>query len=171
LESAVEEHDVVLIAGGVSVGDHDLVKAMLTKIGVETDFWRVRIKPGKPFLFGRRGDTQVFGLPGNPVSAYTTFLLFVASALCKWAGAADVDGETLTLPKMKCRLGEKIDYSKGRRPHYIRGRLQQEGAVFVPIGLQASHAIFGLSQADALLRVETGVVLEAGAEVDVLRLP
>ncbi|MCF6313668.1 MAG: molybdopterin molybdotransferase MoeA, partial [Verrucomicrobiales bacterium] len=86
LQQALDENDVVLIAGGVSVGDHDLVKPMLNELGVEMDFWRVRIKPGKPFLFGRRGDTQVFGLPGNPVAAYTTFLLFVAAALRKRAG-------------------------------------------------------------------------------------
>ena len=160
-----------MIAGGVSVGDHDLVKATLTELGVETEFWRVRIKPGKPFLFGRRGETQVFGLPGNPVAAYTTFLLFVASALRKWAGAGDIDGDTLPLPKVKCRLGEKIDYSTGRRPHYMRGFLKDDGETFMPVGLQASHAIFGLSRADALLRVDSETVLGKGDEVIALRLP
>ena len=171
LKMALDEHDVVLIAGGVSVGDHDLVKEMLTELGVKTDFWRVQIKPGKPFLFGRCGETQVFGLPGNPVAAYTTFLLFVASALRKWSGAADQDGEALPLPRVKCRLGEKVDYSDGHRPHYMRGCLQEKDGIFMPVGLQASHAIFGLSRADALLRVEPGTVLEAGVEVDALRLP
>lgn len=171
LAAALDEHDVVLIAGGVSVGDHDLVKATLSELGVKTDFWRVQIKPGKPFLFGRRGNTQVFGLPGNPVAAYTTFLLFVACALRKWAGASNGDGEALPLPRVRCRLAERVDYSDGRRPHYLRGCLQREGEVFVPVGLQASHAIFGLSRADAIMRVEPGAVLEAGAEVVALRLP
>ncbi len=171
LRSALDENDVVLIAGGVSVGEHDLVKQGLTDLGVETDFWRVRIKPGKPFLFGRRGDTQIFGLPGNPVAAYTTFLLFVAAALRKRAGYVDDSVEALPLPKVSCRLGEKIDYSKGGRPHYLRGNLSEEDGVFAPVGMQASHAIFGLSRADALLRVDAGEVLEAGAQVEVLRLP
>lgn len=171
LETALDENDVVLIAGGVSVGDHDLVKAMLTELGVETDFWRVNIKPGKPFLFGWRGQTQVFGLPGNPVAAYTTFLLFVASALRKWAGAADERGETMPLPQVKCNLGERVDYSQGNRPHYMRGNLRDKDGIFMPVGLQASHAIFGLSRADAILRVEPGMVLELGAEVVALRLP
>lgn len=169
LQEALDGNDTVLIAGGVSVGDHDLVKQALTDLGVEMDFWKVNIKPGKPFLFGRRGQTQVFGLPGNPVAAYTTFLLFVASALRKWAGAADESGENMPLPQVKCVLGETVDYSNGGRPHYMRGNLRD--GVFMPVGLQASHAIFGLSRADAILRVEPGVVLEAGAEVVALRLP
>ncbi len=171
LQQALDENDVVLIAGGVSVGEHDLVKQTLTDLGVKMDFWRVNIKPGKPFLFGRRGQTQVFGLPGNPVAAYTTFLLFVASALRKWAGAADERGETMPLPQVRCNLGERVDYSQGNRPHYMRGNLRDEDGVFMPVGLQASHAIFGLSRADAILRVEPGMVLELGAEVVALRLP
>lgn len=171
LESALDENEVVLIAGGVSVGERDLVKATLNDLGVETEFWRVRIKPGKPFLFGRRGDTLVFGLPGNPVAAYTTFLLFVANSLRKRVGASDMDSETLPLPKVKCQLGEKIDYSNGRRPHYMRGFLRERDSVFMPVGLQASHAIFGLSRADALLRVDSETILEVGAEVVAMRLP
>ena len=66
LGAALDEADVVLVSGGVSVGGHDLVKGTLAELGVEELFWRVRIKPGKPIFCGRRGDTWVFGLPGNP---------------------------------------------------------------------------------------------------------
>lgn len=171
LQQALDESDVVLIAGGVSVGEHDLVKQTLTELGLDTDFWKVNIKPGKPFLFGHRGDSLVFGLPGNPVAAYTTFLLFVAAALRKRAGYVDKQTETLPLPKVACVLGKKVDYSKGGRPHYLRGNLREEDGVFMPVGLQASHAIFGLSRADAILRVEAGSVLEQGKQVEALRLP
>ncbi len=171
LANALDVHDVVLVAGGVSVGDHDLVKDTLNELGVKTDFWRVQIKPGKPFLFGQRGQTQVFGLPGNPVAAYSTFLLFVACALRKRAGVSTADDGALPLARMKCRLAERVDYSGGHRPHYLRGCLQNRGAEFKPVGLQASHAIYGLSRADAILRVEPGAVLEAGAEVVALSLP
>ena len=82
------EGDVLLISGGVSVGDHDLVKPALRALGAEIDLWRVAIKPGKPFLFGRAGRCHIFGLPGNPVSAFVTFLKFVRPALRKMAGAA-----------------------------------------------------------------------------------
>ena len=69
--------DVMILSGGVSVGAHDLVKAALSTIGATLDLWRVAVKPGKPFLFGHAGECAIFGLPGNPVSAFVTFLLFV----------------------------------------------------------------------------------------------
>ena len=68
------EQDVVVIVGGVSVGARDLVKPALASVGAQTDLWRVSVKPGKPFLFGRAGQCAIFGLPGNPVSAFMTFL-------------------------------------------------------------------------------------------------
>ena len=83
---ALDAADVVCVSGGVSVGPHDHVKAALAELGVEERFWGVSLRPGKPTWFGARGDTLVFGLPGNPVSAMVTFQLFVRPALRGAAG-------------------------------------------------------------------------------------
>ena len=72
------EHDVVITSGGVSVGDHDLVRQVGHELGVRELFWRVALRPGKPLSFGARDRTLVFGLPGNPVSTLVCFELFVA---------------------------------------------------------------------------------------------
>jgi len=84
--------DAIVIAGGVSVGERDLVKSTLKQLGCEIELWRVAVRPGKPFLFGRlEKNTWVFGLPGNPVSAFVTFVLFVRPALLAmqgWRGAS-----------------------------------------------------------------------------------
>ena len=81
--------DVLVTSGGVSVGEHDLVRAVERELGVEEVFWRVSIKPGKPISFGMRGGTLVFGLPGNPVSALVGCELFVKPALRALQGLAD----------------------------------------------------------------------------------
>ncbi len=169
LRGALEAADVVIVAGGVSVGERDLVKDELAGLGVESDFWRVKVKPGKPFLFGRRGEDQlVFGLPGNPVSAFTTFLLFVAPALEKWRGCARGDDRELPLISMTAIAGEMIE-NRGDRPHYVRGRIDAEGR-FSPVGMQQSHAIFGMSRASAMLRLDAEGKVEAGETVRVWRL-
>ena len=155
------EGDALIISGGVSVGDHDLVKPALRALGAEIDLWRVAIKPGKPFLFGRAGRCCIFGLPGNPVSAFVTFLKFVRPALLKMSGAAD---ENLGLREVPARLVVGVT-NDGDRPHYLRGRLQ--GGVFTVTGRQESHALFGLSRANALLRVAAGSKFAAGEGVTV----
>src|SRR5581483_10090186 len=81
--------DVLLLSGGVSAGKLDLVPGVLQEAGVEPHFHKVEMKPGKPVFFGTRGDTLVFGLPGNPVSALVCFELFVRPALRRLAGHAD----------------------------------------------------------------------------------
>ena len=91
------QSDVVIIAGGVSVGEKDLVKPVLQKLGAEIALWRVAIRPGKPFLFGRLGGKLIFGLPGNPVSAYVTFVVFVRPALLRlqgWSGPTERTDES-----------------------------------------------------------------------------
>lgn len=169
LRGAFEAADVVVVAGGVSVGERDLVKEELAGLGVESDFWRVKVKPGKPFLFGLSGQDQlVFGLPGNPVSAFTTFLLFVAPALEKWRGGDCDDERELPLMSVSAIAGEMIE-NRGDRPQYIRGRIDAEGC-FLPVGMQQSHAIFGMSRASAMLRISVGGRVEAGETVSVWRL-
>jgi molybdopterin molybdotransferase len=155
------ENDVLIISGGVSVGQHDLVKSTLQSLGGQIDLWRVAIKPGKPFLFGRLGDCAVFGLPGNPVSAFVTFLQFVRPAILKMMGASD---DKLELPKFAAQLALDVRNDVDR-VHYMRGKLLNGN--FTPIGRQESHALFGLSQSNALLRVAPGAELKSGTAVEV----
>ena len=152
------QHDVLIISGGVSVGEHDIVQSTLRSLGAKIDIWRVAIKPGKPFLFGRVGKCAVFGLPGNPVSAFITFLQFVRPAILKMMSAINLD-----LPAAPARLVVDLT-NNGDRPHYVRGKL--EDGKFTPVGRQESHALFGLSQSNALLRVAVGESLKAGGIVD-----
>jgi molybdopterin molybdotransferase len=158
IQRGIKSH-VLVITGGVSVGEHDLVQATLRSLGARIDVWRVAIKPGKPFLFGEAGGCAVFGLPGNPVSAFVTFLQFVRPAILKMMGADDLD-----LPKTPVRLTVEVA-NEGDRTLYVRGRI--DNGTFVPIGRQESHALFGLSQSNALLRVVVGESLKAGAIVEV----
>jgi molybdopterin molybdotransferase len=155
------KNPVLIITGGVSVGEHDLVQSTLRGLGGKIDIWRVAIKPGKPFLFGHVGECAVFGLPGNSVSAFVTFLRFVRPAVLKMMGASDA---ALELPKIPARL--EVDLTNdGDRTHYFRGRLEQ--GRFQPVGRQESHALFGLSQSTALLRLQPGEKLVSGAMIDV----
>jgi molybdopterin molybdotransferase len=158
IKHGIRNH-VLIISGGVSVGEHDLVKEALCELGAKIEIWRVAVKPGKPFLFGNIGECCVFGLPGNPVSAFVTFLQFVRPAILRMMGATNLD-----LPEVPAKLAVGLS-NDGDRPHYIRGRLEQEK--FTPVGRQESHALFGLSQANALLRVAVGLSLKADEIVNV----
>jgi molybdopterin molybdotransferase len=164
LRSAMERltaQDVLIITGGVSVGEHDLVQSVLRQVGGRIDIWRVAIKPGKPFLHGQVGSCKVFGLPGNPVSAFVTFLKLVRPALLKMMGA-NVNEQSLR--RVQANLTEGCG-NDGDRAHYIRGHY--EGGRFSPVGRQESHALFGLSRANGLTRVAAGAVLAAGDSVTV----
>jgi molybdopterin molybdotransferase len=152
---------LLILSGGVSVGEHDMVRPTLQSLGGQIDIWRVALKPGKPFLFGRVGDCAVFGLPGNPVSAFATFLAFVRPAILKMMGAS---ASELDLPTLSASLAADVK-NEGDRAHYIRGRL--EHGSFAPIGRQESHALFGLSQANAILRLAPGAELKTGSIVQV----
>ncbi|PYK72376.1 MAG: molybdopterin molybdenumtransferase MoeA, partial [Verrucomicrobia bacterium] len=154
------QYDTAIISGGVSVGERDFVREALQEIGAEIDLWRVAVKPGKPFLFGKREHCRIFGLPGNPVSTFVTFLIFARPVLLQMMGAADI-----SLPRARCRLGHEISGDE-TRPHYFRGELKD--GQFKVVGRQESHALFGLARANALLRVKAQEKLGAGSEVEVL---
>jgi molybdopterin molybdotransferase len=158
------QSEVLIVLGGVSVGARDLVKPALNAIGAETDLWRVAVKPGKPFLFGRAGQCAIFGLPGNPVSAFVTFLLFVRPAILRMMGARD---DQLPLPRTNAMLTGELN-NGGDRPHYVRGQIAD--GRFTAIGRQESHALYGLSRANALLRVPAGETFPAGTTVPVIPL-
>ena len=154
-------NNVLVITGGVSVGEHDLVKTALQSLGAKIDIWRVAIKPGKPFLFGQLAKCLVFGLPGNPVSAFVTFLRFVQPAILKMMGAGEHELEPQMIP---AELTVKLQ-NEGDRAHYVRGNF--EDGKFQPIGRQESHALFGLSQANALLRLAPEEEIKRGGVVQV----
>ena len=156
------QYDAAIISGGVSVGERDFVREALQEIGAEIDLWRVAVKPGKPFLFGKRDQCRIFGLPGNPVSTFVTFLIFVRPVLLQMMGAAEIG-----LPRARVRLGHEISGDE-TRPHYFRGELKD--GQFKVVGRQESHALFGLARANALLRVEAQEKLDAGSEVEGLLL-
>jgi molybdopterin molybdotransferase len=164
LERLTASHDAVILSGGVSVGDHDQVKPALKRLGLEPDLWRVKVKPGKPFLFAKSSRAFVFGLPGNPVSSFVAFLLFVRPAMLRLMGACEAEIEPLML---QVPLAESMS-NDGDRPHYIRGRLVK--GRFESSGMQQSHALHALARADALLRLEAGETIAAGACGTVWRL-
>lgn len=168
LAELLASQDILLLSGGVSVGDHDHIKPALARLGIQPEIWRIKVKPGKPFLFaqsrhdGRSMATSIFGLPGNPVSAFITFHLFVRPALLRWMGALDVSPFTV-MARVSARL-----HNDGDRPHYLRGGLMD--GIFQTTGLQQSHALYALSQASALLRLDPGQTLDAGDAARVLLL-
>ncbi|MFZ4764252.1 MAG: gephyrin-like molybdotransferase Glp [Roseimicrobium sp.] len=160
LERLTRECDFLILSGGVSVGEHDFTKPALQSLRIAAEFWRVKVKPGKPFLFAETQGTErrchIFGLPGNPVSAFVTFQLFVRPALLKALGASE---GYWPLPQSPVQLRSPIA-NEGDRPHYVRGRCHD--GIFEPLGMQQSHALFGLSCANALLRLEPGQTLSPG---------
>jgi molybdopterin molybdotransferase len=162
LSRAFAECDVVVTCGGVSVGEMDFVKSAFEDLGGQLQFWKVEIKPGRPFVFGRHREKLLFGLPGNPVSAFVTFLLLVRPALLRWQGAARVG-----LPASTGILAEPLANPGGRR-HFMRVRIDVNGNVHSS-GTQASHVLSSLALADGLMDVPPKTNLSAGTAVQVLR--
>jgi len=161
LETAFAECDAVVTSGGVSVGEMDFVKAAFEQLGGELQFWKVAIRPGKPFVFGRHGKKFLFGLPGNPVSAFVTFLLLVRPALRRWQGATETG-----LRSYPGVLGEMLA-NRGDRRHFVRVCVDASGRVF-SAGRQASHALSSLAEADGLVDLTAGQVHPVGTTVNVL---
>ncbi|HEY5909398.1 MAG TPA: gephyrin-like molybdotransferase Glp [Verrucomicrobiae bacterium] len=162
LLQALADCDILVTSGGVSVGELDFIKNAFEEAGGELQFWKVAVKPGRPFVFGRWQQKLLFGLPGNPVSAFVTFLLLVRPALLRWQGAKDV-----ALP---CSIGELSDdlVNEGGRRHFFRVCIDPEGRVHSS-GLQASHVLSSLAKANGLVDVPPGATLRGSSKVRVLR--
>jgi molybdopterin molybdotransferase len=157
------EHDVVITSGGVSVGEHDLVRGAGRELGVEELFWRVALRPGKPLAFGVRGATLVFGLPGNPVSTLVCFELFVRPALLALQGVHDAK------PAFRAGVLGTTVARNPQRDDLIRVRIAD--SALVPLGGQESHQIAVAAQADGLARIPAGSgELTAGTTVAYLPL-
>ena len=160
LAIAANECDTVVTAGGVSVGEFDFVKAAFAELGGELDFWRVAIKPGKPFALGRWGGKLLFGLPGNPVSAFVTFLMLVRPALLKMQGAREI-----FLPVRHAILTEPLT-NRGDRRHFVRVHVDARGRAR-SAGTQSSHILASLSLANGLVNLASGATMESGDWVPV----
>lgn len=162
LERAVREQaDLIVSSAGVSVGAFDFVKEVVESNG-RLDFWRVNMRPGKPLAFGEYGGIPFIGLPGNPVSAFMGFEVFVRPALGRLSGL-----ETANRPTVRVRLGEAIE-SDGRES-YLRAEVREEGGVLVAhlSGHQGSGNLLTLVRANALLIIPAGVKsAPANQEVD-----
>jgi len=156
--------DAIITCGGVSVGEYDFVKAAVSELGGAIDFWRVAIKPGKPFAHATVFGKPLFGLPGNPVSALVTFWLLVRPALLRMAGAAE-----LSPPVSLGILAEEIS-NRGDRRHFVRVNMSAGGNVRAS-GPQASHRLGSLAAANALLDVPPGTNWEVGRTVKLILLP
>jgi molybdopterin molybdotransferase len=159
--------DLFVTTGGVSVGEHDLVRDVLSEDGLAIDFWEIAMRPGKPLMFGRRGAALVFGLPGNPVSALVTAALFALPVLRGVAGHADPIGPRLALP-----LAAPLP-PNGPRRHFRRARLEPapSGTQVMPIMETDSAHLLSLALADALIvQPEDDPGLPAGAVVEVVPL-
>jgi len=162
LAEALDAADVVVASGGVSVGPHDHVKDALAALGVEQRLWRVDLQPGKPTWFGARGAQLAFGLPGNPVSSFVTFTLFVRPALLALQGAPPLpERAAATLTEAVPRRG---------REQALRVRLSYgaDGLRATPTGPQGSQVTRSLLGADGLAFVPAGAgSLAAGERVAV----
>jgi molybdopterin molybdotransferase len=164
LREAFSRAEVVITTGGVSVGELDFLKPAFAALGGTTEFWRVAIKPGKPFVHGHWKGRRWFGLPGNPVSAWVTFLLLVRPVLLAMQGAARTH-----LPVAWGKLREPLK-NPGDRRHFIRVILDDSGEVR-SAGRQGSHCQGSLAQANGLVDVAPNGSLTIGTPVKVLCFP
>jgi molybdopterin molybdotransferase len=145
------EADALVTTGGVSMGEHDLVRRTEAELGVEEVFWGVAVKPGKPLAFGVRDGTLVFGLPGNPVSSLVGALVFVATGLLARQGAED------PLPRYALGVTASTIRRNPERDEFVRARqVDRDTVLLEPISGQESHMIARAGVADALVHAPRG---------------
>ncbi len=158
LKQAAEQGEVIISAGGVSVGEEDHVKNAVEETG-GIDFWRIAIKPGKPLAFGSVSGTPFIGLPGNPASVFVTFLVLARPFLLASQGLVDKFLPAFKAISLFERKGEK-------REVYLRGRMTEAGVAIYPN--QSSGVLFSASWGDVLVRQPQGMGIEVGTAVDIL---
>ncbi len=161
LERASREADVVITSGGVSVGEEDHVKAAVERLGRIT-MWRVAMKPGKPLVHGKVGAADFLGLPGNPVSAFVVFCLFVRPFLLKRMGAQP-------RPPLRFEVPAGFAWPRpGKRREFLRARIEDGRAVLYPN--QSSGVLTSVAWADGLVDLEIGRTVEPGEAVPFIPL-
>ena len=161
--------DILVTLGGASVGDHDLVQEALGVGGMELDFWRIAMRPGKPLMFGSIGDMRVLGLPGNPVSSLVCAKLFLAPLILAMLGLDPADATRTVKATLDADLA-----ANDRRQDYVRAALEfrADGSARVtPFNVQDSSMLERFTMAGGLIvRAPFAEAAQAGAEVDVLLL-
>lgn len=163
--SRIDEFDVIISTGGVSVSDRDYVKEVVKELDFDVTFYKVAIKPGKPMLFATKGNKLFFGLPGNQVSCITNFDIFVRTSLKKMMGYKD-----FIKPFLRAKLISPIKRKSADRMEFLRGVLNLEQELLCEaVPKTGSHMITSFSDANCYIIVPKGVnEIEAGDFVDVL---
>jgi molybdopterin molybdotransferase len=166
LPQAARDCDLLITLGGASVGDRDLVRQALGPLGLELDFWKIAMRPGKPLIFGRLGNTPFLGLPGNPVSTLVCTLLFLKPAMEMMLGTSPSGTRT------RARLATPLPANDSRQD-YIRARLiWRDGEPWAePFSVQDSSMLSVLAAADALIiRPPRAPAAGTGEAVEILAL-
>ncbi|MDP2644027.1 MAG: molybdopterin molybdotransferase MoeA [Desulfobacterales bacterium] len=148
-DTALKQSDILILMGGVSVGKYDYVKDILKEAGVRKVFWKVSQKPGKPLYFGRKGQTIVFGLPGNPASVFTCFYEYVFPALRRMSGFR---GSYPHRELARIRTAVKPDQKKTL---FLKAKItiNGKGKTVIPLGRQSSHMISSLQDANCFIAI------------------
>ncbi|MDA9343486.1 molybdopterin molybdotransferase MoeA [bacterium] len=164
LNAVINENDLVLITGGISVGDYDFVGKALKELEVEELFYKVKQKPGKPLFYGKKGDTQIFALPGNPAAALSCFYVYVYIALQKM-----MNRDVLELPRIEAKSTSHFE-KKGDRPQFLKA-ICKNGKVEILEGQNSSMLqTFALSNT-LVYAPETITKIVEGDSVEVIQLP
>ncbi len=166
LRHGVASCDAVLTSGGVSMGDFDYVKAVLTRVG-EFSWMQVAIKPAKPLVFGLLDDVPIFGLPGNPVSSMVSFELFARPGLRRMMGRLDAER-----PRVRARAAEPLKRHPDGKIHFSRVYVAEDGDGFQArsSGGQGSHQMMAMATANGLAILPDGEGVDVGDPVDVMLL-
>jgi molybdopterin molybdotransferase len=160
IEAGIDNHYLTVLTGGVSMGDHDYVPDMMENAGVEILFHKIAMKPGKPTIFGRKGDHLIIGLPGNPVSTFLQFELLIRPLLYQLMGA------TYQPPSLRMPLGKEVKQKKSDRDSW-KPVMFEKGAVFT-VPYHGSGHVHALLQAEGFICIPAGqTLLKKGAIVDV----
>src|SRR6185312_13330046 len=166
IAAAARGVDLFVTTGGVSVGEHDLVRGVLSEDGLAIDFWEIAMRPGKPLMFGHYRNVPMVGLPGNPVSTLVCSLIFLKPAINRLAGVPDGSDAPAS-----ARLGVALKQND-RRQDYLRSRLElgSDGTLIVhPFGVQDSSMMRSLAASDCLvIRPPHAPALDIGAEVPII---
>lgn len=168
IQVGLDTSDVLLITGGISMGDYDFVQEAVLALGVKKIFWRVAVKPGKPTFFGTKGKKLIFGLPGNPASVLVTYLAYVRPAVLKMMGHHRV-----YLKEVDAILEEEFK-KKPDRSNFLRGVFrEQNGRIYVKTaGLQNSYMLESFAKANCLIFLEKGKnIFYSGEKVKIQILP
>ena len=163
ISHALKNHEVTILTGGVSMGKYDFIPEVFEELGVEVLFKTIAIQPGKPTLFGKLGNKRIFGLPGNPVSAFNTFELLVRPYLCMSMGGEN-GWKVLQLP-----MGKTYSRKKSERDSFIPVKI--EGGRVFPEDYHGSAHIQALINADGFIMIPIGSTeLKEGDTVDVRQI-